>query len=61
MEFYGSITCLHRSDKNVLHSYKSGFYEYSPESISEKSPRESENTIQKKNVPAYSPEDKNKR
>lgn len=36
MGFYGKATSLHKSDKHVLHTYNSCFYEYSPESISKK-------------------------
>ncbi len=59
MEFYGGITSLHKSDKHVLHTYKSGFYEYSPESVSEKYPIESEKTSGiRKNAAAYFSKDK---
>lgn len=59
MEFYGKITSLHRSDIYVLHTYQSDFYEYSPESISERRPRESEKNspIEKKNALLHLPKD----
>lgn len=57
MEFYSRITALHKSDKHVLHTYKSGFYEYSPELISEKNPREADSAINKK-TQDYLPKDK---
>jgi hypothetical protein len=59
MEFYSRITVLHKSDKHVLHTYKSGFYEYSPEAFSEKYPVESEKKPGiKKNTPVYFSKDK---
>ncbi len=59
MEFYSRITSLHNSDKNVLHTYKSGFYEYSPELISEKSPMESGKiSVIGKESQGYLPKDK---
>ncbi|NLE24746.1 MAG: hypothetical protein GX625_05275 [Clostridiaceae bacterium] len=59
MEFYSRITTLHKSDKHVLHSYKSAFYEYSPELISEKSPKESGKiSVISKKSQGYLPKDK---
>lgn len=58
MEFHGRITCLHRNDRHVLLTYESGFYEYSPESISEKSPGDADKSTDKDNTPAYLPKDK---
>lgn len=59
MEFYSRITSLHKSDRHVLHTYESGFYEYSPESISEKNPREAEKkSAIDKNPGGYLPKDK---
>lgn len=58
MEFQGRFTCLHRSDRHVLHTYESGFYEYSPESISVKSPKDANNSTDKNNTPVYTPKDK---
>lgn len=58
MEIYGRITSLHRSDKHVLSTHQSDFYEYSPESISVRSTRESErNSYIEKNTLLNIPKD----
>ena len=55
MESYNKITRLHKCDKHVLHKYGAEFFEFSPESITGKSPKESDilSLSGRKNTTAY--------